>query len=104
MNTRVSRGIAGDIVVAMQALQQLPESLVISVLSECRQSLPEQLSFLPPALHVAAIHAAFPSIYAQRSLTLNSQVAGSAAVASVLPYIGNFTGLRTLIVLSLIHI
>jgi Leucine-rich repeat (LRR) protein len=54
----------------LQALDQLPDSLVIEVLALTSADLNQQLSILPDRFHHLAVEAAFPSIRRQRSLTL----------------------------------
>ena len=56
----------------MQVLKQIPENVLISVLSASTTPLNDQLFLLPNHLHEAAVHAAFPSIQASRSLDLAS--------------------------------
>ena len=89
--------ITFDIVAALQALQGMPESLVISIMRTCRHPLLMQLSMLPHAVHVAAIHAAFPSISAERSLHLSPTLLGDSRVTVLLPSIASITTLHTLV-------
>ena len=75
----------------------MPENLVVSILRACRDPLLVQLSMLPHGFHVAAIHAAFPSISAKRSLHLVPRLLGDSRVTVLLPSIASFTELQTLV-------
>ena len=78
----------------MQGLEALPEELVKKVLraTDSHTSLLEQLSLLPSAFHAAAIHAAFPSIEADRSVCVDASDLEHAPFAEALwPAISNIT-------------
>ena len=52
----------------MQGLGALPEDLVIRILMASSIPLREQVHLLPSPFHAAAVHAAFPTMDADRSL------------------------------------
>ena len=56
--------------VSVQVLMRLPDNLVVSVIRASQIPLHKQLSRLPHVLHMAALHAACPSIAADHSLRL----------------------------------
>ena len=59
--------------VSMQVLMSLPDNLLVSVLRSSPMTLIMQLNSLPSGLHVAALHAAHPSIAADHSLKLGNK-------------------------------
>ena len=59
--------------VSMQVLIGLPDNLVVSVLRSSQVPLLKQLSRLPQVLHMAALHAACPSIAADHLLRLRGK-------------------------------
>ena len=52
----------------VQALAALPEVLVIRILRAAPTPVHEQIRLLPSTFHTAAVHAAFPTIEADRSV------------------------------------
>ena len=59
--------------VSMQVLISLPDNLVVSVLRSSQVPLLKQLSRLPQVFHMAALHAACPSIAADHLLQLRGK-------------------------------
>jgi hypothetical protein len=59
------------VLTVLQVLEQLPEGLVMAVLTASPADIEHHLSVLPSSLHPHAIEVAFPSIRRDRSLTLD---------------------------------
>jgi hypothetical protein len=58
-------------VTVLQVLEQLPEGLVMAILTASAAGIEHHLSVLPSTLHPLAIEVAFPSIRRDRSLALD---------------------------------
>ena len=80
----------------VQALGALPEVLVIRILIATPTPVHEQIRLLPSAFHTAAVHAAFPTIDADRSVCVRASDLEYAPFAKALwPALSLITSFRT---------
>ena len=80
----------------LQGLGTLPKELVIRIFSASVTPLPEQLRLLPSTYHTAVVHAAFPTIYGDRSVCVNSSDLENCAFAKALwPALSRINSFRT---------
>ena len=79
----------------VQALGVLPEVLVIRILRAAPTPVHEQIRLLPSAFHTAAVHAAFPTIDADRSVCVDVSDLEHAPFAQALwPALSRITTFR----------
>lgn len=75
----------------MQGIEELPEDLMISVLAASPRPVMRYLSILPPSKHVAAVHAAYPSIKSRFQMNIPGRAASShnaEKLWALLPLVG----------------